>query len=377
VIVGDDDQSLYSGRGGSPDGIRDLYNNPSNDQVSLVNCNRCREAILDSANTFQQAMHNTPRLLNPTKDNGQVVAYRFKSSKAEISYLVSFLQRCITNLPANPSPKDGTVCLFPSWKVLDSYFQSLSTLVPCIKRQSSVDPRRLWLERILQLTCAPNQRFVERLLLNEFGDIKPRHKCLLVQRIIERDISVFVALQSLITNRKLTGAAQAAASRFCQIIEDIHSQNASRIASHVATRLTLEHATVEAELNYILSHCNAPEKEDMIVQSCNHLLPDTAPPAEDPHSILFLTMHGSKGLTKKNVVIPGLEAAWLPGISQGAELDERKRLFYVAITRATDSVLITVPHNRGRNDSLNFNAPGRGQPSAFIAEAGLQCTYHT
>ena len=40
VIVGDDDQSLYSGRGGSPDGIRGLYADPTHDQVSLVKCFR-------------------------------------------------------------------------------------------------------------------------------------------------------------------------------------------------------------------------------------------------------------------------------------------------------------------------------------------------
>jgi DNA helicase II / ATP-dependent DNA helicase PcrA len=376
VIVGDDDQSLYSGRGGSPDGIRNLFNNPTHDQVSLVNCYRCSEAIVRSANTFQRSMHHNPRLMQSTKGNGQILTYRFKSSKAEIAFLAAFLQECIVHMPAEPTPKDGTVCLFPSWKVLESYFQSLSPLVACVKRQSTPHSRRLWLERILHLTCSPNKRFLERLILNEYGQIKPRHKRLLVQRIVQRDVSVSIALRSLISDGELTGAAQVAASEFCQLIEDINSQDAVRIAPHIAAQLALDPAAVEAQLNSILARLADPKQEDIIAESCDNLLPDSVAPVEDPRSILFLTMHGSKGLTKKNVVIPGLEAAWLPGVSQGPDLQERRRLFYVAMTRATDCVLMTVPNNRGRNDSLNFNTPGRSEPSPFIADAGLRCTYH-
>jgi DNA helicase-2/ATP-dependent DNA helicase PcrA len=119
-----------------------------------------------------------------------------------------------------------------------------------------------------------------------------------------------------------------------------------------------------------------PEQDDPIAAVCDALLPDTATPPEDPRAVLFLTMHGSKGLTKKTVVLPGLEQSWLPGTASGEDLAERRRLFYVAITRATDRLLITVPRTRARNDSLNFSLPGRGEPSTFIADAGLQCTYH-
>jgi superfamily I DNA/RNA helicase len=157
---------------------------------------------------------------------------------------------------------------------------------------------------------------------------------------------------------------------------DIYSQDAHRIAPHIASQLSLDTNIVEEHLVAMLARVGESEQEDIITEYCNLLLPGSTPPAEDPRSILFLTMHGSKGLTKKNVVIPGLEAAWLPGDSQGADLGERRRLFYVAITRATDSVVITFPHNRGRNDSLNFNVPGRGNPSPFITEAGLRIVYH-
>ena len=118
VIVGDDDQSLWSGRGGAPDGLRELYCSDDVDRVSLVRCYRCKSRILDAANTFLAAMRPDPRLMLPKDDGGEVACHGFKSRKAEIAYLAEFLKGCIAALPEEPRPKDGIVCLFPNWKAL-------------------------------------------------------------------------------------------------------------------------------------------------------------------------------------------------------------------------------------------------------------------
>jgi DNA helicase-2/ATP-dependent DNA helicase PcrA len=377
VIVGDVDQSLYSSRGGLPDGLRNLYDNPTHDHVTLIKCFRCKEAIVTAANVFQRAMHDVPRVMLPTQGNGQILVYRFKSSNAELAYLAEYLQDCIAQTPDPPSSKDGTVCLFPSRRCLDSYFAKLSPLVPCARRKGELLPERLWLERILHLICRPNQRFLQRLLLNEYKQIKPRHKQSLIQRVVQRDITPVLALQSLITDGDLTGQAAIQSRDFCQFMEDINSKAPEKVAPHIASRFGTEVQLVANHLAAMIERLNEPELEELITQYADLLLPQSVQPAEDPRSILFLTMHGAKGLTKKNVVIPGLEAAWLPSTAQGAELDEQRRLFYVAITRATDRVLITFPLNRAKKDSLNFNRPGRGVISPFVAQAGLGEEYHT
>ena len=90
---------------------------------------------------------------------------------------------------------------------------------------------------------------------------------------------------------------------------------------------------------------------DLVSLVCDTLLPDTASQPDDPRAVLFLTMHGSKGLTKNTVVVPGLEEAFLPGGATAEDLPERKRLFFVALSRATSNLLLTFPHNRGGSDS--------------------------
>jgi len=167
VIVGDDDQSVYSQRGGSPEGMRVLYENPEYDPVSLIKCRRCKENLVVPANTFQAIMSEHPRPMVAAYGGGQVVCYRFKSSKAEVAFLTDYL---LSHL------EEALACLFPSHRVLENYYEMLSPKVPCVQRNVSAQANRLWLDRLLQLVKKPQQRFLQRLLLNDYVELKPRHR---------------------------------------------------------------------------------------------------------------------------------------------------------------------------------------------------------
>ena len=376
VIVGDDDQSLFSGRGGSPDGIRALYLDPTHDQVSLIKCFCCREHIVQAANRFQAFMRPDPRPMLPHKDNGSVISYRFKSTKAEFAFLTDLLISYVAQMPDLPKPKQGSVCLFPSWKQLDFYFSNLSPNVPCVRRKYQSSPERLWLERVLHLIRRPKQRFLQRLLLNRLEAVKPRHRKNIVHRVLERDCDLTVAIDSLLTDGTLTGDAAAQCSLFCDFLNNVVAQDVASIAGHLAKTLSLDQAQVAAGLESFLQQIDLPEIDDLVTQSSDYIYPQSAQLPEDPKAILFLTMHGSKGLTRRNVVLPGLEAAWLPSQDNSQDLDEKQRLFHVAITRATDSVIITYPLNRSKGDPMNYNTPGRGKVSPFVTVSGIPDVYH-
>ena len=376
VIVGDDDQSLWSGRGGAPDGLRELYCSDDVDRVSLVRCYRCKSRILDAANTFLAAMRPDPRLMLPKDDGGEVACHGFKSRKAEIAYLAEFLKGCIAALPEEPRPKDGIVCLFPNWKALNSYMDRLKSEVPCYSRKSPLHPKRAWLERALELIYNPRQRFVERLLLEDFRDIKPRHKQAMVKLVLERDISPVEAMGILASTGELSEAAVSAARAFCDLCQVLSSQDAGLIADKLAERLAIEISELREQVYAFTQHLDQSTQEDAVNTLCDTLLPESALPPEDPRAVLFLTMHGSKGLTKMTVVMPGLEDAWLPGDAAENDMDEKKRLFYVALTRATDQVLITYPRTRPQRDPLNYGTPGRGRASCFVSQGGIPEVFH-
>jgi DNA helicase II / ATP-dependent DNA helicase PcrA len=376
VIVGDDDQSLYSGRGGSPDGLREMFLSEEHDRVSLLRCRRCKSRIVTAANTFLAAICPNPRPMLPLKDGGEIRCFYFKSSKAEIAYLAKFLSACIDELPESPKPEHGTVCLFPSWRVLDFYFDRLSPHILCSKRKSTPNVLRLRMQEILELICHPNKRFLQRLILERYDAIKSHHKREMVNLILQRDISPADAVAVLIGDGVLTGRAASQASAFCELCNALASQDPRLIAQQISGSLNVDVHLLSQRLETFLQYLGKPEQEEAINHLCDELIPDSAQPPEDPRAIMFLTMHGSKGLTKNTVVMPGLEEAWLPGIAQGNDLEERRRLFYVALTRATDRVLITYPLRRARGDPLNYAAPGRSQPCSFVHKYGLRCYYH-
>lgn len=105
-------------------------------------------------------------------------------------------------------------------------------------------------------------------------------------------------------------------------------------------------------------------------------------PDEGPELVKILTIHGSKGLEFRHVFLVSMvdqrfptrkrsEAIPLPDglvkerLSEGdAHLEEERRLFYVALTRARDSITLT-----GAED---YGGTRKKKPSSFLDEAGLE-----
>ncbi|MFN2432239.1 MAG: 3'-5' exonuclease, partial [Gemmatimonadota bacterium] len=81
----------------------------------------------------------------------------------------------------------------------------------------------------------------------------------------------------------------------------------------------------------------------------------------------LLTMHNAKGLEFPVVFVAGLEEGLLPltrGGESAADLEEERRLFYVALTRAREQVVLTCARRRAR-----FGwSEDSGAPSRFLAE---------
>jgi DNA helicase-2/ATP-dependent DNA helicase PcrA len=78
--------------------------------------------------------------------------------------------------------------------------------------------------------------------------------------------------------------------------------------------------------------------------------------------VLLLTVHNAKGLEFDAVAVAGLEEGLMPhatSLETTAELEEERRLFYVAITRARDEVLLTAAAYRRRYDGARGAAVSR------------------
>lgn len=82
----------------------------------------------------------------------------------------------------------------------------------------------------------------------------------------------------------------------------------------------------------------------------------------DADVVTLMTIHSAKGLEFPYVYIVGLEENLFPGaqsISTREELEEERRLFYVAITRAETKLIMSYAESRYRWGSLTMCEPSR------------------
>lgn len=79
-------------------------------------------------------------------------------------------------------------------------------------------------------------------------------------------------------------------------------------------------------------------------------------------SVTLMTIHSAKGLEFKNVFIVGVEENLLPSdmsYNEPGGIEEERRLFYVAITRARDNCFLSYALNRFRNGCSDNCRPSR------------------
>ena len=82
----------------------------------------------------------------------------------------------------------------------------------------------------------------------------------------------------------------------------------------------------------------------------------------DTEKITLMTIHSAKGLEFKNVFVVGLEENLFPSqlsMNSYRELEEERRLFYVAITRAEEHCFLSFAKSRFKYGKMEFSSPSR------------------
>ncbi len=119
-----------------------------------------------------------------------------------------------------------------------------------------------------------------------------------------------------------------------------------------------------------------PTPEDFLDQLALLTSLDTEGPAassvDDPERVTLSTIHQAKGLEWKAVFVIWMSEGMFPGaraLDNADAIEEERRLFYVAVTRAEDELYLTYPlmrSNVGYGDMLQ-------RPSRFLEELPETC----
>lgn len=168
----------------------------------------------------------------------------------------------------------------------------------------------------------------------------------------------------------------------------LEKQNAYEVAFHVGKQTGLvkelfndkssegvaRYENIQELLNSIKEWTESPDNEEgeLVDKSLASylqqitLLTDADEKDPDADTVKLMTIHAAKGLEFSCVFAAGLEEMLFPNalsINTREELEEERRLFYVAITRAKERLWITYASSRYRFGSLVQN-----EPSRFIEE---------
>ena len=149
-----------------------------------------------------------------------------------------------------------------------------------------------------------------------------------------------------------------------------HTNLVKELFADKTTEGLARYENVQELLNSIKNWTEMPDNEDGEVMSKDlgaflqqvTLFTDSDEDKENSDVVKLMTIHAAKGLEFGCVFVGGVEENLFPNamsINTREELEEERRLFYVAVTRAKDRLWLTFANSRYRFGQLVQNEPSR------------------
>ncbi|MFI3289359.1 MAG: UvrD-helicase domain-containing protein [Rikenellaceae bacterium] len=194
-----------------------------------------------------------------------------------------------------------------------------------------------------------------------------------IQKTIIRKVKEFVALIRDISLQRATmglydfGLMLASRSGILpayRLQNSVEANSAIDNIEELLNTMQLFNEQVEAEIRNGERREDEPATIEEWLQSVM-LLTDQDSGEEQGEKVTLMTVHSSKGLEYGYIFIIGVEHNLFPSqrALESGEIEEERRLFYVAITRAKKAAWISFCDMRFKWGSMEFS-----QPSSFIAE---------
>lgn len=395
-VVGDDAQSIYSFRGATVQNILQFQDDYENVKVVKLEQNyRSTQAILNVANTVIANNRNQiPKslwtdntegekitLVRTLTDNdeGRFVADAITEMKLRNHYHnkdFAILYR--TNAQSRsfeeslrrmniPYKLYGGISFYQRKEVKD-FLAYLRIIVNTqdeenIKRIINYPARGIGktsIERIIIGANAMNRTFWEMLQYPEGAGLKGA-----AAAAIEEFVTRIKSFQVLLEKQNAYDVAFAVGKHTGLVQELYNDKSVEGLARY---------ENVQELLNSIKEFTETPDEEGELrdkslgsyLQQITLLTDADKDTDENQDSVKLMTIHAAKGLEFPCVFAVGLEENLFPNamsLYDRADLEEERRLFYVAITRAKDRLWVTYANSRYRFGNLVQN-----EPSRFIEE---------
>lgn len=359
LILGDDDQSIYGFKNADPQGIIDLFNDPSVTKLEHDNiCYRCPQDVVSAGSNLIK--NNRIRVdkewkICPSKTVKGIIPSQFRNFALTNQYVVDTVREVL-----NVAPASSIMVLSPAKHLLVDLSQKLSEndiefvdwLKPKIDESRQ---KRVW---VLKSIYGKNKLINLLFLYSE--NIKKSKKLMTIVEIgfrtgESRDSIIQKLFQAGVVNQTL--------------INEINNPPTPEqfLLTHPEFSEFEEALTADGDLE---SNVEKLGQDDKVTEFKNGV-------------VNIMTIHKSKGLQADHVFILGLVEGILPNESSGTDsIEAQRRELFVAMSRAKESLYLvsTVeidPSIAHKFDYKKFKyAHGVkkyfGQTSLFVTQLNLE-----
>ncbi len=389
-VVGDDDQSIYGWRGADVTNILDFEKSfPSCTVFTLEKNYRSTQQILDAATAV--VTHNDHRAKkNLIAENGEGDKLGLIETRDELEEADAIISALEKEIKLNKRTFSDFSVLYRTnaqSRALEDSFRRMGipyNLVGSIRfyDRKEVKDVLAYLRLIVNLKDTISLRRIVNFPPRGIGT-KTMDKCVI--QAASDNIDLFNVLKKA-DQLPIRGKQSESLLYFYKLIKKYHGLR-NKLSASELSRTLIEDAGI---LILYKKSTNPEDKEkyENIVELLNSidefcakrtdsnlsdfleevsLLSDIDHWNDSDNRVTLMTVHSSKGLEFPVVFIAGLDDGLFPlyqAIEQKNELEEERRLFYVALTRAQERVFLLYATNRRRMGGENV----LGIPSRFIGE---------
>ncbi|NLY03604.1 MAG: UvrD-helicase domain-containing protein [Campylobacter sp.] len=380
-VVGDDDQSIYGWRGARIENILNFKDQFENVKIiKLENNYRSTSNILNAANNLIDC--NTNRLgkrLISTKDSGDEVELCESDDENFEANRIS--KRILELIGLGVSPKDIAIL----YRV-----NALSRALEDGLARAKIPYKMVGGIKFYERAEIKDAIAYIRLILNQNDDFSLRRIINRPKRGLgkiglaniekisfDQKISIFETIQNLEESK----VSKKSSKEINELVKGINyltqisdqSQMIDELEKYIGLKAYYKSMPDGDDRVYNIDEFLAMLKDEIIRDAnfdleefLNELSLQSDQDAIIDEAISIMSVHASKGLEFEHLFVIGLEEGFFPLIGDNTDIEEERRLAYVAITRAKKSLVLSRASSRfyrGRRERL--------EKSRFLSETGL------
>lgn len=422
TIIGDDDQSIYSFKHAHPEGIRafpSIFNECRT--IEFAECRRCPTSVVNMASSL--ISNNSNRTLGPLlpyggNDAGDVKVLQWRNLDDEVSGIGRIVEYFLENDPIEPQ---DVLILTPRRRIgfrLRNELVARGVNVKSYFREQALDSensRKIF--SLLNLFALPNDKVAFRFLIGQnSNNFRTTTYIKLMEMANEQECSVRELLDKAILGECNLGRLSRILVTYREVLSQIEDMrdslntSAQQLIDSIAPAGNIEledlRGALEVALGMVGPIDENTDKGEWLIRFFNETrdaisMPDVP---ENVDHVRIMSLHASKGLSAKLVLISGCIEGLIPGGREFESdqeslryLEEQRRLFYVAMTRCkneagryigrlffnsfvvvggTDALQMGIPAHAGQTRQVRasrfLRELGNTRPNPIVGESYLE-----